>query len=415
MKAIALTFVLLLVGISACQTIPSDDNATFECIPGYISIDGACVPVEENVTPVTPLVNETEDNTSMEEEPVLPEEPIKNETEDRFDVDKVLTAIEGDLIKLRPRAVDPDGDEVTYSYSKPFSSAGEWQTKMGDAGNYFVTVTASDGKLETKAEVLVKVLKSNKAPVLNCPESVSFKEGETVDLGCRITDPDGDDVTVTYEGWMNSAKKTTGYSDSGEYLVTVMAKDADNLAVEKTVKVIVENVDRAPVLESINDMNVQEGKLVKVEAKAVDPDGDNLVISYSDPLDANGEWQTKIGDAGTYTIDVTASDGEKKDSASFELTVTSANRAPVITGINDITVKEGETITLKPTVSDPEGNDVMVTYSGWMTSNTKDVSFDDSGKYQVTVTASDGKLESSKTITITVENVNRPPVFDIPA
>ena len=43
-------------------------------------------------------------------------------------------------------AVDPDGDPIVYNFTQPLDEKGEWQTGDGDAGEYIVTVYASDGK-----------------------------------------------------------------------------------------------------------------------------------------------------------------------------------------------------------------------------------------------------------------------------
>ena len=108
---------------------------------------------------------------------------------------------------------------------------------------------------------------------------------------------------------------------------------------------------------------------------------------------------------------MTASDGDLEDSRVFDLIVESLNKAPVI-DIDDVTVDEGDTITLDPDVTDPDGDDVTVEYSGFMTSPTKQTDFDDAGEYTVTITASDGINEASVTITVTVNDVNRAPTFD---
>ena len=91
------------------------------------------------------------------------------------------------------------------------------------------------------------------------------------------------------------------------------------------------------------------------------------------------------------------------------ITVNSINKAPVIENFDDLTVDEGQTITLTPDVTDPEGENVTLEYSGWMTSNSKETGFDDAGTYEVTLTVSDGEITSTETITITVNDVNRPP------
>ncbi len=320
---------------------------------------------------------------------------------------------EGDLVKLSPVATDADNDQVTFTYTQPLDANGEWQTGPGDAGEYLVTVTASDGKSQTSREIRIVINSANSAPVINGVQNITVNEGDTISFNPQVSDADGDTVTVSYSGWMTTSTYQTNYNDAGEHLVTITANDGKTTT-EKTVKVTVLQNNRPPVLSELEPLTVNEGELVSINATATDPDGDPVKIIYSSPLDANGQWQTKAGDAGTYLVTVTASDGTLEDSQTISIVVQSPNHAPVISIDNiDVTVDEGKTslVTLNPIVSDPDGDNVQVSYSGWMTTSTKEVSSADEGVHQVTVTASDGQLQSSVTIDVTV-NVNHPPSFN---
>ena len=44
------------------------------------------------------------------------------------DFEVVVTGTEGEMIRLDPRAIDPDGDDVTFYFSEPFDESGRWQT-----------------------------------------------------------------------------------------------------------------------------------------------------------------------------------------------------------------------------------------------------------------------------------------------
>ncbi|UCD83557.1 MAG: hypothetical protein JSU92_09645 [Deltaproteobacteria bacterium] len=86
-----------------------------------------------------------------------------------------------------------------------------------------------------------------------------------------------------------------------------------------------------------------------------------------------------------------------------------ANRPPSLESIPDITVYAGDTVTIEPSASDPDGNTVFFSYSGWMNSNTCTTTPEDRGVNTVMVTASDGLLENSVDVTVTV--LNNPPVI----
>ncbi len=63
-----------------------------------------------------------------------------------------MSANESDLITITPNASDEDGDNLTFNYTAPFNSSGQWQTTFDDAGTYIVTVTADDGNGGTDSE-----------------------------------------------------------------------------------------------------------------------------------------------------------------------------------------------------------------------------------------------------------------------
>ncbi len=235
---------------------------------------------------------------------------------------------EGELVKLDLEATDPDGDPLTYTFSKPLNEKGEWQTKYGDAGQYPVDVTVSDGKLSSTKKLLIIVNKVNRAPKIIAPSgAIRVVEGQSVVLGLKATDPDGDKLT-----W-----------------------------------------------------------------------------SYGEPFSSDGTWKTKFGERGTYNVKVSVTDGVASDSITLNVEVLPGDRPPVLKVPTEITVKEGETVVIEANVSDPDGDQVSVTFSGWMTSDTKKTGYDDAGEYKVTVTVSDGLMEESQVVKVIVENVNRAP------
>ena len=369
----------------------------------------------ENLTNETEPIS-TENQTTPGEEPVLD----FNETpQPRDGYAATVRATEGDFIQLNTRAVDPDGGEVTLSFQDPFNNEGQWQTERGDAGEYDITITASDGTEETSITILVVVDQLNLPPSIQGPDVIEVNEGERINLNIyNITDPEGDDLVISYSGWMNSSTYTTGFDDAGEHTVRIIAEDTAGNEVFKEVTIIVHDVNRPPVLEiQETEITATEGDRVRIQANATDPDGSEVTITYSEPVREDGVWVTRQGDAGNHTITVTASDGIDEVSQDVHITLERRNRPPVIIVDEPIVVNEGELLDLRDflTISDPEGEEVIVQYSGWMTRSTRELGYDDAGNYTVTVTASDGELTTTQDISITVQDVNRPPVFVQPA
>ncbi|MBU3941962.1 MAG: hypothetical protein KKF74_03545 [Nanoarchaeota archaeon] len=206
--------------------------------------------------------------------------------------------------------------------------------------------------------------------------------------GCNLTEtkyvcPDGSVVT--------NLDECPGTEKAEEELITEILKEVEPEVVELT-KII-----------------VKEGELVVLKPESEDPDADTILYTFSEPLDKNGRWQTKKGDAGSYEITVTASDSELTDTQKILLVVESTNNPPVLSPIADITINEGETVSLEPIATDPDGDKVIITYSGWMTEASYTTNYNDAGTHIVTVTASDGIESASQDVIVTVNNINRPP------
>ncbi len=359
--------------------------------------------------PVPKIEVEDEINDTVIEEPKNVTEPVEKEEYDGIPVKSVL---EGDFVNFpKLKATDPDGDPIQYTFASPLNDKGEWQTKVGDAGEYIVAITASDGVNKVDQTVKIVVKAKNVAPVISIADSIEVKEGDKVVLSPVVKDPDGDEIKITYSGFMTTKEYTTTFTDSGSHKVKITATDGENIA-EKEIFVVVHNNNRAPVLDPIEAINIKEGDKVIVTPSAMDPDGDMLKYYFSQPFDDAGKWKTKIGDEGTYEITLTASDDIDKTETKFTINVEALNKAPVIS-IADVVVDEGETITLNPVITDADGDEFSVTYSGWMSTNTKTTDNDDAGVYTVTITAKDSFGNTAKKdVKVTVNNVNRPPVFD---
>ena len=404
-----LTVLALLFVITGCQQAPTQAP--------NVTLQGAVITSGNNVTT---FVNQTEMNKTVNQTTTK----TGTQTADQYkNVSKVITGTEGDLIKLDVKAVSPDGVPITYKYSSPFNERGLWQTKDGDAGKYLVTITASDGKLSSSLDVLVQLNPSNKPPVIDCPSDVTVKEGETVELKCSYFDKENDPLVIEYSGWMNSPTLTTNYESSGDHKVFVRVSDPTH-NVTKTIIVHVENVPRAPIFnQHMKDLTVTEGDIVTLAPNMTEPDiGEKIAMSYSDPFNKNGIWKTTIGDAGTYPISVVATSQGLSTKETFTLTVKMQNTPPVMATLANITVDEGETVSIAPQVKDRENNPIKITYTGWMTTSTYTTTFDDaypkgcdtrgcSATYKVTVTASDGFFNVSQDVYVTVKDKNRAPVF----
>ncbi|MBI1969462.1 hypothetical protein HYS48_02095 [Candidatus Woesearchaeota archaeon] len=334
------SLLLLLIFIVSCtpeELLLGELPAEKEDI-SYVDVEKALEAGEEQKPAQEEMPEEPETAIEVEEEIAIePEEPEQGvgveeqaiaETKEEYD--KLITVEEGQLVKIPVRARDPDGDEVKLKFSKPLNENGEWQTKEGDAGEYMATITASDGKMTVEKKVKIVVTELNEPPRIKPIPDVTIKVGDTIRFEPETEDPNGDEVTIAYSGWMT-----------------------------------------------------------------------------------NAEYKATKDDIGEHEVIITASDGKLKDKKFVKVTVVARNDPPVIEPMADITVSEGDTIKLQPKVKDPNGDEVKITYSGWMAKDTYTTNFEDEGVHEVIITASDGELAAVEKITITVKDRNRAPNISI--
>lgn len=196
-------------------------------------------------------------------------------------------------------------------------------------------------------------------------------------------------------------------------------------------------VNHAPVIEPIDDMAVPEGEDVTVAVNASDPDGDEIEYSVSnmpsgavfDKETATFYWKPGHEMSGNYWITFAAADNRGAftmgDTESVKITVGEVNREPVaeIEGMEEH-VKINEDVLLSAGIDayDPDGDKLYyyvenLPEGAEFDSDTGDFSWlpglDQEGNYDLTFIVSDGDLNSTISVMITVGNVNRPPVAGI--
>jgi len=326
---------------------------------------------------------------------------------------------ETQLVKPKLEAKDPDGDQVIYYFYSPLNSNGEWQTKIGDKGEYKTRVIASDGKSNTTLYLKIVVTKFNRAPILETIEDFTLNEGDTIILSPKAVDPDGDNVNISVTGWITSTKYKTNYNDGGTHSITISASDGI-YATKQNVTITVNNVNRAPKIDKIDDIEVVEGDKVSVDIKFDDPDGDSITVKIDGPINQQGEWQTKIGDKGTYNVKIIASDRVSSSETSFKIIVNPKDSAPEFEQLKDIIVNEGERVEILAKANDPEGKELTYAINDKNFNQERNLfiwqtDYDDGGQeqvvYSIRITVSDGVNEVSQDIKVTVKDVNRAPVF----
>ncbi len=354
-----------------------------------------------------------------------------------------ITVQETELVDLEPTATDPDKDKLNYSFSQPLDENGKWQTNYGDAGEYNIKVTVSDGELTSSEEVLLIVEKKEAAPTIESfypdEEETEIMEGSSVDFKVMAIDLNMDELSYRWELDGEKVSDTgtfnyfTDYESEGEYLLTVFVSDG-NLTTTKSWRINITNFDRAPIFMPITNILIKETQKVTINLNVVDPDGDHLTFSSENmPLGAVLEGNVftwlpgydsvkKVGVVDdildkyhlvmdSYAITFVVKGREKEAEQNVRITVLDANRPPVLEEIDDIIVNEEEEFTIRAIANDPDGDKLTFSYSGWTNQVSHKTNYGDAGEYNIKVTVSDGWLTDSQDVKIIVKKKNRAPVF----
>ncbi|MBI2577000.1 PKD domain-containing protein [Candidatus Woesearchaeota archaeon] len=171
------------------------------------------------------------------------------------------------------------------------------------------------------------------------------------------------------------------------------------------------------IVAAAKTIEVNETEEVNLGIKVSDPDQDQLIISFSQPLDKDGKWQTTYGDAGTYDLTINVSDGELSTIQDVQLIVHKVNVAPEISSANpeqeSISIKEGESIDFSVTAADLNKDEMSYSWDvddvqfGQDASATYNADYGDAGTHTVKATVSDGEQETSASWEVEVEEVDR--------
>jgi len=124
----------------------------------------------------------------------------------------------------------------------------------------------------------------------------------------------------------------------------------------------VHDVNRSPRIKDGPVLVVSEGDLAHLTPRVRDADGDKLRYDFEQPFNDRGYWQTQIGDAGDYSIDLEVRDAYGGSAShTFRVRVVKAvippvNQAPVLDEIGDKEVCAGDVLEFDVTASDVDGD-----------------------------------------------------------
>ncbi|WP_419553630.1 cadherin domain-containing protein [Candidatus Poriferisodalis sp.] len=225
-------------------------------------------------------------------------------------------------------AVDPEGDEITWSVAGTDRQAFEIHshgalrfavppdyespTDQGRDNSYDLLVQASDGSNTVSLAIAVSVTGIDEAPVLLGPRAFSLSENISGELGrYRAIDPEDATVTLTLGGGdsgslslgddgvlsLDSAPDFEQPGDvdrDGVYEVSIEASDGA-LTTSRAVRIGVRDVNEAPTVSG--DTSIERDELYT--------DDTSIIGRYSvdDPESGDVEWSVAGSDGADFVID----------------------------------------------------------------------------------------------------------------
>ena len=356
-------------------------------------------------------------------------------------------------LMLNITATDADIPTDTLSYSATNLPAGAsinintgtltWTPAESQDGTYTIQVTVSDGTSTDSQSFTITVREVNTPPTLNTISNQTIQELSKLTLNITATDADIPTNTLSYGATnlptgasinINTGTLTWTPAESQDGTHTIQVTVSDGTSTDsQSFTITVQEVNTPPTLNTISNHTVQELSTFTLNITATDTDIPANTLSYGATNLPTGAsinintgtltWTPAESQDGTYTIQVTVSDGTSTDSQSFTITVREVNSQPTIYYIQNQTIQELSEFTLNITATDADIPANTLTYGGinlpagasinastgmlsWTPAESQD------GTHTIQVSVSDGTVTFYTTITITVQEVNSPPVLN---
>jgi len=347
------------------------------------------------------------------------------------------TIKEGEEIKFEISASDLNKDPLNYQWELDGKRVSEttdflYKTDYFSEGEHLVTVYVTDQKLAAAHEWTINVEDFDRSTILDSLGDITVEETETIKLEL----PDFQEYNLQYdisEPIGNDGEWKTTYDDAGEHKVTIKIWE-EGFIESKEITITVNNLDRPPVFSPIKNIRINENQELTIKLEAVDPDNEEvefLAESLPDGASLEGDtfkWTPSFDTVkkesllhnilGKYhllskSFRITfIAKNRLETRQGMRITVYEGNRKPILNDLHDITINEGEKLIIEPEATDPDGDKLKLSYSGFTKKKTYTTDYDDAGKYLQKVTASDGFSSDTKGFFITVNDVNRPPSFE---
>ncbi|MEL6104395.1 MAG: CARDB domain-containing protein, partial [Planctomycetota bacterium] len=381
--------------------------------------------------------------------------------------------VRGEMVDIPVVALDPDGDAVMLEAVSGFGGISlpdfvtffdngngtgffHFAPGTGDRGDYTFSLIATDdgngrgrGAVESvRYDFIVSIESENDPPILE-PISSMALAGGPLRLPIQASDLDQESLTYAFVGLPDNARIVAGArygeallnwdptpDDIGTYDVTVTVTDGGNgdaglsISDSQSFTIQVRDNNQTPALSVPTNVVTSEGQPLIVHFSASDADADTIRFVASglpadavlNPLTGQLTWTPSFEDAGSYTFDVTATDGVSSETRPVSITVENVNRSPQLAFPAAQFAREGVSTEFRVTGADFDGGALELVATNVPDGAFFDVTtgvfrwqpgFDQAGRYVVSFTLTDDQnATDSIEVPIVVDNVNRAPQID---
>lgn len=179
---------------------------------------------------------------------------------------EATTLIPQESTKITCDASDPDGDELTYTWTatggdiSAIENVANWRAP-DFAGEFVISVTVDDDEGGMVAKSLTLIVTTNQRPVVSSitAEPATLERGETSKITCDASDPDGNPLTYTWEatgGTITGTGNTVTWqapSVGGEFVIGVSIDDGKGGVTESSCRIVVQIPEVTVILTPLPD------------------------------------------------------------------------------------------------------------------------------------------------------------------
>ncbi|MAD43056.1 MAG: hypothetical protein CL623_11795 [Arcobacter sp.] len=333
-------------------------------------------------------------------------------------VDTTAEALNGSV------SVDTNTNKITYTPSENYF------------GSDTITVTTTDDDgAKTIKTITLTITSENDLPVLVVDSTMTVDEDDVKTITFTASDVEGisslvanaTNGEVSIEDDQLTYTPNENFNGSDTIVITLI--DSDNVTIEKTINVTVNDINDAPTLDLVSTVSMEEDGEKVIEFTAADVDGQYTVTitgaeNGTATLNDTFTTITYIPDAdfaGKETLTVTVTDDDNQTvQKTIDINVNDVNEIPTLEIISTITMLEDTIEEISFTASDIDGSVTTIAEALHGTANIvgNNVVYtpeaDYTGSDTITVTTTDDRgAVVVKTVNVTVNEVNELPELTI--